>query len=113
MPTIRFTSDPKTSSAAVREHGWKAGSIAELSVESCERWIRRNVAEYYTPPPAPVAVATPLAPAATTGQPFDPATAPLETVRAYLGQHNVRSGPSTSEKKLRDTAAELMARAAD
>lgn len=115
MPTIIFTDDPKATSEAVRANGWRKGSVADLSVDSCERWIRRGCAKYHQPEARPAGAVAPAAemygePDEGGTLPFDPSKASIEVVREFLAQHNVRPGPRVSEAKLRETVREILAR---
>lgn len=47
MPHIKFTQDRTTSEEVPQV--FKAGQVYELSIDSCERWIRRGAAEYVVP----------------------------------------------------------------
>lgn len=44
MPKIRFLQDRSTVEAAPQH--FKAGQVYELNDASCERWVRRGVAEH-------------------------------------------------------------------
>lgn len=130
MPKIRFTADPKLP-RDLEYLGFKKGDIVELPVDQCNRWIRRNVAEIFTgkmskpekmPKPekaAPVAAdpehrpateSTPPeeTPAAEDGDSFDPKTAPIEAVRKYLDDNDVRVHPMTGDAKMREKAEEVL-----
>jgi len=108
MPKIRFTADPKSSSEAVRTHGYKRGVVVDLPESSCWHWINRNCAVFVQDEPVAVTEAPPPPANATS---FDPTTAPLDEVRDYLRQHNVTPGPRVSEAKMRETALEILTRA--
>lgn len=49
MPRIRFTADPKLPND-LKHLGYTMGQEVDLSTDLCERWIRRNVAEYVDGP---------------------------------------------------------------
>ncbi len=113
MPTIVFIADPKLPTD-LAHLGYKKGQTHELSVDQCERWVRRGVARYVSEAPAPTAAPAVVKNVAETkpAEPgaFDPATADIDVVRTYLREHNVHPGPRASEATLRRTAQEVAER---
>lgn len=47
MPRIRFTSNPKLPDD-LKHLGYQKGTEVDLPQDQCDRWVRRNVAEYVT-----------------------------------------------------------------
>jgi len=79
MPRIRFTANPKLPRDMLHL-GYKVGTEVELTVDQCERWIRRKVAVYV---PAPVATEAPESEPASTEPPAtDPPAADPEVTES-------------------------------
>ena len=94
---------------------FEAGRVYDLPRVSADRWIRRGVAEEVageadqqgstdTPPHMPMGEATPEDAPAT----FDPTTADLDALRAFLKAREVKFHHLTGEAKLREMAAEVL-----
>jgi len=67
MPRVAFTSDAQIENAAgVVVESYRAGSVHELPIDKCRRWVRRNRAVFTDAPvrDAPQEAAEPAAPLA-------------------------------------------------
>jgi len=128
MPFITFTATPKLP-RDMAHLAYKKGDVIELSGDSCERWIRRGVAEYTTKPEAPVApvvverAEVPVLPHAPEPvfvalsdelhtlepAPFDPQTASVDDLREFLALHGKTPRFNTGEARLREMATDILA----
>lgn len=127
MPFIKFTARPILP-RDMAHLAYKKGDVIELPGDSCERWIRRGVAEYTTKPEAPAApvvverAAVPVLPhtpevspsfelLTETEQPapFDPQTASVDDLREFLALHGKTPRFNTGAARLREMAADILA----
>lgn len=106
MPKIIFTATPELP-RDIKHLGYKQGDVVMLSPDGCERWIRRGVAKYHVEPPA--APSLPLAETWVQPDGFDPETAAIDDVRAYLRAKDIGFHPNTGDARLREKAAEHFA----
>jgi hypothetical protein len=98
MPRIRFTGNAKP------PFTFRTGDEADLSDDQANRWLRRGIGVIV--PPAPPAEPAPKPPVVVDG--FNPETAPIEDVRAFLAERGHKIHHRSSEKKLREAALELL-----
>lgn len=75
MPRILFTFDPKLPRDWAHL-AYRKGTEIELSVDQCERWIRRGVAVYAAAPETVLVPASAMEPAAPVSVEWEPTPEP-------------------------------------
>lgn len=111
MPTIIFTADPDLP-RDIKHLGYKKGDIVTMADDSCRRWIRRNVAEYVKEEVQPEPVGEHAVAALDMVDPvpdFDPETADVDALRAFITAKGGTYHPRAGEIRLREIATELNA----
>jgi hypothetical protein len=110
MPKIVFTATPKLP-ADWQHLPFVKGYVADLSRDQCDRWINRGVARYLPDPASAVVSVESLAepePEPETEGEFDPLTAGLDAVRAFLAERGAKPHHKAGEAKLRDMALDVL-----